>query len=69
MIGFFKKTGNNFYLALTELIFRFSFAVFVILFLAECLVPGFVTIWFNPVWLLIVSSVTGIITITKAKNQ
>ncbi|OGY45477.1 MAG: hypothetical protein A2744_02200 [Candidatus Buchananbacteria bacterium RIFCSPHIGHO2_01_FULL_44_11] len=59
----FKENNENFFVALSEIFFRFFFIVFVILFLLELWQPGFVTTWFNPVWFLLISLVAGIISI------
>ncbi len=49
----------------SRIVFRVSFITFLILFIIEYLEPGFVTNWFNPVWLLIIGIISAtIITIS-----
>lgn len=62
-LRFFSKA--NFWQQINQSIFRVSLITFLILFLVEYLEPGFVTNWFNPVWLLIITIVSGILVITK----
>jgi hypothetical protein len=52
---------NNFWDDLLALIFRFSFFLFLVLFAIDFVLPGFVTNYFNPIWLLLIALVSGII--------
>lgn len=56
-----SQSKENFWLELDWLIFKVSFVIFVILLVVDLILPGFVTNWFNPVWLLIISIISGII--------
>ena len=47
---------------LIEVIFQTTAITFIILLAIEYLLPGFVTNWFNPIWLLITAIISGIIT-------
>jgi len=58
----FKKESSHF-LELIKIIFRFSLLIFIILFIIDYVLPGFVTNWFNPIWFLIIAILSGIITI------
>ncbi|OGY43440.1 MAG: hypothetical protein A2729_04700 [Candidatus Buchananbacteria bacterium RIFCSPHIGHO2_01_FULL_39_14] len=49
--------------AVAKIIFYYSFFIFLILFLLDYLAPGFVTNYFNPVYLLILAVISGIIII------
>jgi len=62
---FFPNHQKPFWLGLSQVIFPISSVTFVALFFAEYLEPGFVTNWFNPVWLLILSLFSGILATTK----
>lgn len=55
---------SNFFKVVSQ-IFRFSFITFVILFLVEYLEPGFVTNWFNPIWLLILALISSILALVN----
>ena len=57
-----KKYKKEFWFDLIEIIFRISFVTFGFLFVIEYVFPGFVTNWFNPIWLLIIAIFSGIIT-------
>lgn len=61
----FFQPKQNFWLELCRLIFRVSFLTFTVLFIVGYLIPGFVTNWFNPIWLLIIAIISGIIVVTK----
>ncbi|MFA5022234.1 MAG: hypothetical protein WC508_04115 [Patescibacteria group bacterium] len=52
---------SNFWLELNQLVFRASFITFTILFVLDFLLPGFVTNWFNPIWLLPIVLITALI--------
>lgn len=58
-LGIFKKDG--FFYQLAKIIFRISLIIFLILFVIETILPGFVISWFNPVGMLIIAVVSGII--------
>jgi len=64
-LNFFKKAEDSFWLGLTRIIFRISFITFIILFAVDYFLPGFVTNWFNPIYLLIIVVVLGIIQLQK----
>lgn len=38
--------------------FKFSALLFMIMFVTEYFLPGFVTNWFNPIWLLLISIIS-----------
>jgi len=61
----FLKQEEKFFLGLVEIIFRFTFITFLVLFILDYLVRGFVTNWFNPIWFLIIALISGIITALK----
>ena len=50
------------------MVFRVSAGLFMTLFVAEYAVPGFVTSWFNPLWLLIIATVSGVIFVSYYKH-
>ncbi len=56
---FTKKSGTLHQLC--SVLFRISAFVFGILLVVEIVIPGFVTSWFNPIWLLIIAVISGII--------
>lgn len=56
---------ENFWFKLDLIVFRAFFLTFLALFIVDYFLPGFVTDYFNPIWLLIISIITGIIAITK----
>ena len=39
--------------------FKFSASLFMIMFVTEYFLPGFVTNWFNPIWLLLISIISA----------
>lgn len=51
----------DFWPELSALIFRVSFVTFLVLFAVDYAFPGFVSNWFNLVWLLILAAVCGIV--------
>jgi len=57
----FLKQEEKFFLGLAEIIFRFAFITFLVLFVLDYLFPGFVTNWFNPIWLLFAAIISGIV--------
>ena len=57
-LGIFQK--ESFFCQLMKIIFRASLIVFLVFFVLEALVPGFVVCWFNPIGLLIIAAVSGI---------
>ena len=59
----FFNSKKDFWPRLSKVIFRISFITFVILFAVEYFLPGFVANWFNPIWLLIIALISGIIQI------
>lgn len=59
-LNLFKSKGD-FWLELDWLIFKVSFVTFVILLAVDLILPGLVTNWLNPIWLLIISVILGII--------
>jgi len=59
-VNLFTKK-NNFWRELARLIFQTSFITFCLLFIIDLLMPGFVTNWFNPIYLLIISLICGTI--------
>lgn len=61
----FLKQKEKFLKGLLEIVFRVSALGFVVLFIIEYIIPGFVTSWFNPIWLLIIAIISGIIVTTK----
>lgn len=65
-VDFFEqiKKEENFLRGLIEIIFRITFISFTVFFILEYFLPGFVTNWFNPIWLLIIAIISGIIVIT-----
>lgn len=46
-------------------IFRVSSVLFMVLFTADYLVPGIVTSWVNPIWILIVAMLSGILAVSQ----
>jgi len=46
-------------------IFRVSSVLFMVLFMADYLVPGIVTNWLNPVWILMIAIVSGILAVSQ----
>lgn len=63
MLWFKKKSDTT-----TEIfmvIFRVSGLLFGVLLVAEVLIPGFVTSWFNPIWVLIIAGISGILAHTR----
>lgn len=48
--------------AVGQLIFHYSFGLFLFLFIIEFVEPGFVTNFFNPIWVLIVAIISGTVT-------
>jgi hypothetical protein len=50
---------------LTRIIFRLSGLAFLVLFVLDYFQPGFVTNYFNPIWLLILALASGIVLVTK----
>jgi hypothetical protein len=58
-VNLFKE--KNFWRGLFQLFFRFSFGYFLVLWLVDLILPGFVTNWFNPIWFLIIAIISGII--------
>lgn len=60
---FFKE--EKFFYGVVEIFFQVSFISFLLLFIADYIFPGFVTNWFNPIWLLIFSIICTIILFTK----
>ncbi|MAF13859.1 MAG: hypothetical protein CMI53_03130 [Parcubacteria group bacterium] len=61
----FLQYEEKFWYGLAELVFRFTFIGFAVLLAIDYLVPGFVTNWLNPIWLLIIAIISAIILITK----
>jgi len=59
-VNFFKPK-ENFWLGLSQIVFRISFILVIFLFVMEYIFPGFVTSWFNPIWVLIITIISGII--------
>jgi len=57
------KKKENFWRQLSTIIFRVSFVSCLVLFIVDYLIPGFVTNWFNPIWLLIVALISGLIVV------
>ncbi|OGY43533.1 MAG: hypothetical protein A2731_03835 [Candidatus Buchananbacteria bacterium RIFCSPHIGHO2_01_FULL_39_8] len=64
-IDFIKLPHLRFWPRLNRSIFRVFFITFLLLFIIDLAEPGFVTNWFNPVWLLIIALISAIIFITK----
>ncbi len=62
---FFFKSKNDCWSALGRMLFQISFITFTIFFIVDYIFPGFVTNWFNPIWLLIIAIISSIIVITK----
>lgn len=60
-MNFLFANKSTFFSQLNQIIFRIFFAVFMILFIIEYIEPGFVTNWFNPIWLLIITIISAII--------
>jgi len=60
-INFIKFPAVKFWDRLNQSIFKLSFCIFLILLLAELVEPGFVSNWFNPVWLLMIALFSGIV--------
>lgn len=58
-IPFFKKCQPTLLTVIATLVFRVSLATFMLLFFVDYLEPGFVTNWFNPLWLLLLAVVSG----------
>lgn len=58
--NFFEKAEDDFWFGLSQIIFRISFITFIVLFVVDYFLPGFVTNWFNPIYLLIIALVSGI---------
>ncbi len=65
IFGFGNLVSTQFRLALAQVIFRVSFVTFASLFFLDLLLPGFVTNWFNPVWILLIALITSIISQDK----
>jgi len=53
--------SNKFCREAARRVFRVSILVFIGLFIGECFLPGLVTNWFNPVWILIIAIISAII--------
>jgi len=62
---FKTKPEKDFWFTLAQSIFRIFFVTFVIFFIVEYIFPGFITSWFNPIWLLIIVIISGIISLLK----
>lgn len=61
----FKLQRPPLWYTVSTMVFRLSFVSFAAAALAEYMVPGFVTNWFNPAWLLILAVISGILVVTK----
>lgn len=59
------KDETDFWKGLVSIIFRFTASTFFILVIIEYLFAGFVTNYFNPIWLLIIAVISGIIQVTR----
>lgn len=59
-INFFQPK-EHFFLDFIQVIFRVFSVTFIIFFVVEYFLSGFVTSWFNPIWLLIIAIISGII--------
>jgi len=66
-INFFKPK-EHFFLGLARIIFRIATVTFIVLLLIDYILPGFVTNWFNPIWLLIIAIIAGIIQGLEIRN-
>lgn len=60
-LNFFNKDKNSLWFSFGRIIFRISFITFIVLFITDYFLPGFVTNYFNPIWLLIIAVISGII--------
>ena len=56
-----KKHLNRHIEYINEAVFRASFLTFVVLAIMELVVPGFVTSWFNPIFILCIALVSFLI--------
>ena len=59
----------DFWRELAAVIFPVSFITFLALFAVDYVFPGFVSNWFNPVWLLIIAAVCVIIQQDKFSSR
>ena len=60
---FYFSNKETFLHELFQIFFRIFLLAFVITFIIEYIEPGFVSNWFNPVWLLIIAVTSGIVVI------
>ena len=63
-LPFFKFKTQPLWYGIIKLIFQVSFVTFAILLILEYFEPGFATNWFNPLWLLILAVLSGIIVVS-----
>jgi len=52
---------HNYWREIFFLIFRAAFCLFALFFIVDYVFPGFVTNWFNPIWILIIAVISAII--------
>jgi hypothetical protein len=65
----FFQTKTNFWLNLNQLIFRFTFIIFIFFFIIDYFLPGFVTNWFNPLPLLFIALISAMISTLRFKKN
>ncbi len=61
MMSIFNKEKTN--RSISSLFFRVFFLLFLVLFFAEVIFPGFVVNWLNPIWFLFLAAIFSIISI------
>ncbi|MFA6215182.1 MAG: hypothetical protein WC768_01270 [Patescibacteria group bacterium] len=63
-LNFFKRK-TRLWVEIVQEIFEIAFMAFVIFYAIDYFLPGFITNWFSPIWLLILALISGIIANTN----
>ncbi len=69
MFNFLRHNQINPWEEVPRVIFRWSASLFAVLALLEAVLPGFAGNWLNPMYLLIIAIINGIVMIVIAKKN
>lgn len=63
--NFINSENREFNKSVCRLVFRYSLVSFIFFSCVDLVLPGFVTNYFNPFWLLLIAIFSGILAIDK----